>query len=70
MVVRDICHFFKDNRRCFVATRRIGVDYDGAIAFDSYDGILSAKVFRDPKPSKGLEAVPIITYVGINSSIY
>ena len=70
MVVRDIYYFFKDNRRCFVATRRTGVDCDGAVAFDSHDGVPSVKVFRDPKPSKGLEAVPIITYVGISFSIY
>ena len=70
MVVRDIYYFFKDNRRCFIATKRTGVDCDGAVAFDSHDGISSAKVFRNSKPSKGLKAVPIIIYIGISSSIH
>ena len=45
------------------------MDYDNAVAFDSHDGISYAKVFRDAKGPEGLEAVPIVTYVYISSSI-
>ena len=45
------------------------MDCDSTVAFDSYDGISYAKVFRDTKGPKGLETVPIVTYVCISFSI-
>ena len=68
MIAGNKCYIVKGDWG-LVAIRRTGVDCDNVVAFDNHDGISCAKVFRDIKGPKGLETVPIIIYVYINSSI-